>query len=52
MKKLLLATTLSIFGLAIVGCGQTSNNEAESSSETSSSKKEEEKEQVEYKRNS
>lgn len=50
MKKLLLATTLSIFGLAIVGCGQTSNNEAKSSSEaTSSSKKEEEKEQVEYK---
>lgn len=50
MKKYILAAMLSIFGLAIVGCGQTSNNEAESSSEaTSSSKKEEEQEQVKYK---
>lgn len=54
MKKYILAAMLSIFGLAIVGCGQTSNNEAESSSEATSSskkeeKKEEEKEQVKYK---
>ena len=49
MKKLILAATLSIFGLAIVGCGQTSNNEAESSSEATSSSKKEETEQVEYK---
>ncbi len=50
MKKYILAAMLSIFGLAIFGCGQTSNNEAESSSEaTSSSKKEEEQEQVKYK---
>lgn len=50
MKKYILAAMLSIFGLTIVGCGQTSNNEAESSSEaTSSSKKEEEQEQVKYK---
>ena len=52
MKKYILAAMLSILGLAIVGCGQTSTNEAESSSEaTSSSKKEEKKEQekVKYK---
>lgn len=50
MKKIILAATLSIFGLAIVGCGQTSNNKANSSSEaTSSSKKEVETEQGKYK---
>lgn len=50
MKKMILVATLSLLGLAVVGCGQTSNSEAESSSEAvSSSKKQEKKEPDEYK---
>lgn len=49
MKKMVLVATLSLLGLVIVGCGQTSNSEAESSSgAVSSSKKEEQKEPDEY----
>lgn len=41
-----MVTTLSLLGLVIVGCGQTSNNETESSSEAvGSSKKEEQTEE-------
>lgn len=46
MKKILLTATLSILGLAMVGCGQTTNNEVESSSQSVNSSTVEE---VEYK---
>ncbi|SEL38266.1 hypothetical protein SAMN04488700_0330 [Carnobacterium iners] len=47
MKKLLFATTLSIIGSTLMGCGQTASNEAESSSQATSSSKQQ-KETNEY----
>lgn len=41
MKKIVWVTTLSLLGLAIVGCGQTSNSKAESSSKAVNSSEEE-----------
>lgn len=47
MKKLILVATLSLFGLIMVGCSQSSSNQAGSSSQDTSSS-EQKKEKVEY----